>query len=161
MAITGKSRLPWVKSVETSALRAYPQYTGAVGVNRLHRIVAQTCRILRDMTVVSESLVVRIEPIQTTALGPDPQRTAAVRGQRDDFVLAETRRIVGNVAVYLETVTIVTVETIFGSDPQKAPLILDNSSNGALRQALVQRDMLEAQARVGSARETAHTQNPA
>ena len=81
------------------------------------------------------------------AVRADPQAALAVDEQHAHPVVGERLRIADDVAEIREAVAVVARQAGLGAEPHEAVRVLDDGQHGFLRQAVVHRQVLEAQGR--------------
>src|SRR5579859_446283 len=84
----------------------------------------------------SEGLGATVEEAETSPCA-DPQPTLPIFVQRRDFIILETLRIPRIVSEDDECVSVIAVQTLFGTKPEEAYVILEDGLYCALRQALL------------------------
>lgn len=89
MWVTGKTIFLNIKTHQTGAIGAHPQYTGAVFIERSDGISAQTVWICRFVRVVGESVICSIKQGNTT-LCTYPDITVPALSQGPDLIITQT-----------------------------------------------------------------------
>ncbi len=149
---------------------AHPKNAAAILIERHHVAVAQTARIARIVSIVSERAGCRLEQIQAFRSG-NPQALSVVLENRPDVIVAERAGLVAVMteARHLALVGIQAVEsTAERSDPQGSRVVLTDRSNphvgerratgrGAIVDEILCGRLVFAQATIGPNPDTAGT----
>ena len=102
-------------------------------------VAANGMRVARLRAVHRKPVEPGIVVVESAGLGADPEAAVGIGGQRPDVVLGQRPGIVTIGLVDVEFVTVETIETILGTDPDEPCAILGNGPGGCLRESLAGR----------------------
>ncbi len=104
-----------------------------VRVHRCHDPIAQRPAAVAAVEAF-ETPGRRIEAVQSV-LGCRPDAAIGTLGERQDVVVTERCRLTGDLPEHAEAITIETVQSVLGGDPEKALAILEDVDRRRLREA--------------------------
>src|SRR6266481_3575858 len=95
------------------------------------------------MAKMADITGLRIEDIQALVQGAGPNAAPSIDEQGAYRVAGQPVLIAALTAVLADRVAIVTVEAVFGPQPQVTLRVLQDAVDGALREPIAHREMLE------------------
>src|SRR6266404_8134074 len=132
-----------IENIQASVQGAGPNAASSIDEQGAYRVAGQCVRFVR---VVPERLELLCPPIPAShaaAFRGQPQVALRVLGHRPDIVAGKPVLIAALTAVLADRVAIVTVEAVFGPQPQVTLRVLQDAVDGALREPIAHREMLE------------------
>ncbi len=144
--------LLWFVAQQAVAERANPQPSLSVAVQDAKLAAALLKRVLQGQIVADEALRLRLVAVQNTVPGDQPDHASPIALTPHHVAVAQAVGVLGFVPVDLDLVAVVAVEAVLGAEPHKPLGILDDAVDGALRQAVVQRQASEDDVSTGAPR---------
>src|SRR6266404_2493559 len=132
-----------IEHIQTLVQSTRPDAASSIDEQRAYRVAGERVRIVR---VVPERLEVLRPPIpagHAAAVRGQPQVALRVLRHRPDIVAGKSVLIAALTAVLADRVAVVTVEAVFGPQPQVTLRVLQDAVDGALRKPIAHREMLE------------------
>src|SRR6266403_1561416 len=132
-----------IEHIQTLVQSTRPDAASSIDEQRAYRVAGERVRIVR---VVPERLEVLRPPIpagHAAAVRGQPQVALRVLRHRPDIVAGKSVLITALTAVLADRVAVVTVEAVFGPQPQVTLRVLQDAVDGALRKPIAHREMLE------------------
>src|SRR5689334_24200067 len=114
----------WVQLVQAAGLRADPQITIPVKLQRIDEIIPDAVGNVCLMFVMGKFFSVFIEPVYAAAVGSYPKVTFIVLGNAFDKIMAEAVGVGRIVFIYSKPVSVIRINSILCSEPHKAPTVL-------------------------------------
>jgi len=108
-----------------------PNVSQQVLIKGENPVVAQASVILGVMEIGNEVVLFPVISVQAVVCS-HPEEPGAVNEQGPDATVARTMGIISVLDIDFKIVPVISIESGFGADPEKAFLVLNNGINGAL-----------------------------
>lgn len=123
--------------------RADPQHAQGIAVKSVEAVIRKAEAIGGVVPVVREFAGFAIEFIESSSTRAEPQLALLIFRNCYHIVVRKAVRVAGIVPVAFEAVAVVTVQAVCRAQPYESFAVLKNCIDRALRQALLDRNMLE------------------
>jgi hypothetical protein len=132
-----------VHPVETAAFRPDPVMAGPVQRDTIDKIIGKAVRLAWIMAKVRKAVFILVQAVNPSTPGADPDIALGILGKAPDIIIGQAGGILRVIAENNELVAIPTVEPILCAKPKESGLILEDTGDIALGQAIIGTEMGE------------------
>jgi hypothetical protein len=109
-----------------------------------HIIMADGSSIARQVFIVAKNFIVRIEAVHAPGIVTNPEHPIPIFRYVLDEIIGHRIGIQGVIIINCKTSAVVFIQAILGADPDKSLLVLNDYPSGALRKAIIDRNIHKA-----------------